>query len=82
MRLVFVSVLLASASLSVGAAEAACDGKAERGCKTPSFERPRKFEPYDSGRVRAGSLPGFVDVGGGTQVRVGGRVRTEYQYIR
>jgi hypothetical protein len=27
--------------------------------------------------LRAGTEPGFIDLGGGTQVRVGGRVRVE-----
>lgn len=89
MRLVFLSVALASMSLSIDAAHAACGAKVERGatkttsgCRASGFEKPRKYEPYDPGRARAGSLPGFVDIGGGTQVRVTGRVRTEFDYRR
>lgn len=35
----------------------------------------RKVVPYDPDRVRAGSRPGFIDLGGGTEVRIGGRAR-------
>ena len=89
MRLVLISVVLASTSLGIGVACAACASKDERrsgtttaGCKSSGCEKARKFEPYEPARSRSGGLPGFVDVGGGTQVRIGGRVRTEFQYSR
>lgn len=43
---------------------------------------PRKVEPYDPERLRVGSRPGFIDVGGGTEIRVGGRARMEYGTAR
>ena len=43
---------------------------------------PRKFEPYDPDRQRAGSRPGFIDLGNGTEVRIGGRARLEYDTRR
>lgn len=46
---------------------------ASRKCPPP----PPKFEPYDPDRMRSGSRPGFVDVGNGTEVKVGGRVGVE-----
>lgn len=84
MLLRFVVSLLAAGALSVSAASAACDGQASRqarsGC-APSAT-PKKFEPYDPRAVRSGSRQGFIDMGGGTEVRIGGRVRAEYQYTR
>lgn len=46
---------------------------ASRKCQSPQ----PKFEPYDPDRMRSGSRPGFVDVGSGTEVKVGGRVGIE-----
>ncbi|TDR88034.1 hypothetical protein [Enterovirga rhinocerotis] len=44
---------------------------------------PKKFEPYDPDGARASrGRGGFVDVGGGTEVRVGGRVRFDYDRTR
>ena len=37
-----------------------------------------RLRPYEPGSVRAGREPGFVDLGNGTEVRVGGRVRMDY----
>lgn len=44
--------------------------------------RPAKLEPYDPDRVRAGSRPGFIDLGNGTEVRIGGRTRLDYDTRR
>lgn len=33
----------------------------------------------DDSRLRAGSQPGFLDLGNGTEVRIGGRARIEYE---
>ena len=44
------------------------------GCPQPA----PKLEPYDPDRVRSGGRPGFIDLGGGTEIRVGGRARGEY----
>ena len=44
---------------------------------------PRTFEPYDPDGVRASrGRDGFVDVGGGTELKVGGRVRFDYDRTR
>lgn len=42
----------------------------------------RKAEPYDPDRARAGSRPGFIDLGGGSEVRIGGRARMDYDARR
>ena len=41
-----------------------------------------KLRPHDPDRLRAGRQPGFIDLGGGTEVRVGGRVRLDYDVRR
>lgn len=41
-----------------------------------------KIEPYDPDRVKSGRQPGFIDLGDGAELRVGGRVRAEYGYRR
>ena len=58
---------------------------AKRGSRAASRKDcppPRKLEPYDPGAVRAGSRPGFIDLGGGTEIRVGGRARFDYDVRR
>jgi hypothetical protein len=50
---------------------------AERpGCK------PRSPHPAIPGRAKAGPAPGFIDLGNGAQVRIGGRVDVEVEYRR
>lgn len=51
---------------------AAANGAAAQPCKPPS-----KIEPYDPDRVPSGSRPGFIDLGNGTEVRLGGRARLD-----
>lgn len=46
-----------------------------RDCPEPA----KRFEPYDPDRAKAGSRPGFIDLGGGTEIRVGGRARVEFE---
>ena len=86
MRPALLSTILIAAFASSGTAHAACaDGKDCRRKTTkaaPAHPEPKRFEPYDPDRARSGSRPGFVDVGGGTEVRVGGRTRVEYGYTR
>lgn len=58
---------------------AARPGRNPTSCPPPA---PRKVEPYDPDRARAGSRPGFIDLGGGTEVRIGGRARMDYDVRR
>ncbi|HMO29680.1 hypothetical protein [Enterovirga sp.] len=76
--------LFAAGTLSVPAASAGCDKQGTRQARSgcARAEAPKKFEPYDPSAARAGSRQGFIDVGGGTEVRIGGRVRADYQYTR
>ena len=69
--------------LSISAAVAApClqpDGRAETASRRIRQDcPPPKLEPYDPDRVRAGTRPGFVDLGSGTEVQVSGRARAEF----
>lgn len=74
------AALVCSTSLALAAGEGA---RPKSGASTRiQAPKPKKFEPYDPDRQRAGSRPGFFDVGGGTEVRIGGRTRVEYQYTR
>lgn len=57
------------------------DAKARRTASRDCPPRER-LEPYDPSRSRAGRTPGFIDLGNGTEVRIGGRVRTEYDVRR
>lgn len=79
------SVLIVALCVS-GAAQAACpdsqDCRRERARAAPAKPEPKRFEPYDPDRVRSGSRPGFIDLGGGSEIRVGGRTRVEYGYTR
>ena len=74
--------LLALALLWAGTAAAApCppEGAAtsRSGARARDCPSPRKLEPYDPDRQKGGSRPGFIDMGGGTEVRIGGRARFE-----
>ncbi len=64
-------------------------------CRTPHFPPgmevrlpPGCDEPVPTGRTRAerrdglGAEQGFIDLGNGTQVRIGGRVRAEMGFHR
>lgn len=76
MKAVLLLAALVACASPLAAAERCQDkprsGKA--GCPQPE----RKFEPYDPDRLKEGRRPGFIDMGGGTEVRVGGRARYEY----
>lgn len=71
-----LSTFLASPALAAPCPTdpAALARAARRDCPPPA---PRKIEPYDPDRQRAGSRPGFVDLGNGTEVRFSGRGRYE-----
>lgn len=79
MRIGLVLVALAALASQAAAAER-CPAK-PRGGRTTCLPTERTFEPYDPDRLKGGSRPGFIDLGG-TEVRVGGRARYEYGYQR
>ena len=76
-------IVLAAALLSVVASTAdadACRRKApDKAARSPAeCPQEERLQPYDPGRLRSGGAPGFIDLGNGTEVRVGGRVRTDF----
>lgn len=82
----FALASLGPLTVATGAAQAAgCgpgpDGRARTGPDCPAARR-EKIEPYDPDRAKAGSRPGFIDLGNGTEVRVGGRARLDYDVRR
>ena len=81
-----VAILAAAGLLAIGAAPALADPcvrpKGKTVSRSPDCGKPRKIEPYDPDRVRAGRNPGFIDLGNGTEVRIGGRVRMDYDVRR
>lgn len=84
MRLIAFLLLIAAVACSASVAFAACNegGRQTGASARAGCAKPKKFEPYDPDRVRSGSRPGFFNIGNGTEVRVSGRARVEYQYTR
>lgn len=76
---VATALLAATAARAEGCkpAKLGARGGSARPCTAPS-----KIEPYDPDRVRSGSRPGFIDLGNGTEVRIGGRARLDYDMRR
>ena len=77
---------LAAALLAISAAQAeTCrapasgDKAASAGTRCKPSER---LQPYEPGAVRAGRDRGFIDLGNGTEVRVGGRAQMDYDVRR
>jgi hypothetical protein len=53
-----------------------------RGPDRPGCPSEAKPKPEDRPALKAGERPGFIDIGGGTELRVGGRVRVEMDHRR
>ncbi len=75
------------ALVSAADAESPCPEPGTRPDRSATSQRcrtaaPRKVEPYDPDRLKAGSRPGFIDLGGGTEIQVGGRARMEFDSRR
>ena len=47
-----------------------------------SCDGHEKLKPHDTDGPRGGRAPGFVDLGNGTEVRIGGRVQMDYDTRR
>lgn len=78
----FLLVALSGAA-SADSCRRAADGTGRRKAGPEETCRPdERLRPYEPGAVRAGRDPGFVDLGDGTEVRVGGRVRMDYDVRR
>jgi hypothetical protein len=50
------------------------------GCKLSEPSRPRT--PEKPRQLKAGTAPGFIDLGNGTEVRINGRVRADSVFHR
>ena len=80
--------LIAAASALVACANGS--GALADACRRPDGKKARpiecrpdqRLEPYDPARLRAGRRPGSIDLGNGTELTVGGRVRMEYDTRR
>ena len=79
MRLAVPAFFFVSTVGSVAAASCPADDAARRrAAGRPECRPAQKLEPHDPDRQRAARRPGFIDLGNGTEVRVGGRVRMDY----
>jgi hypothetical protein len=78
-----LALLLLPAAMTAAHADA-CRRKAEDKAGRFSTDCPQdeRLQPYDPSRVGSGSAPGFIELGNGTEVRVGGRVRMDYDVRR
>jgi hypothetical protein len=74
----------AAVALTSGAALAeSCPRSGEAGKRKAADCKPsERLQPYDPDKVRAGREPGFIDLGQGSELRVGGRVRMDYDVRR
>lgn len=81
MRTPLILALLVLAAPAIAAETCRTDRNKVRGADG-RCRAAEKVRPYEPDRVRAGSQPGFVDLGGGTEVRIGGRVRADYDARR
>ena len=76
--------LAAAVALTSGAAFAdSCPRSGDSGKRKAADCKPtERLQPYDPNKVRAGREPGFIDLGQGSELRVGGRVRMDYDVRR
>jgi hypothetical protein len=76
--------LAAAVAFASGAAFAdACPRSGDAGKRKAADCKPsERLQPYDPDKVRAGREPGFIDLGQGSELRVGGRVRMDYDVRR
>jgi hypothetical protein len=81
LRLGFASVI---GLLSVQASAKACRRPAEAGGerKAADCQPSERLRPYEPETIRAGRERGFIDLGNGTELRVGGSVRMDYDVRR
>ena len=80
--LVACSVVALSGSASADSCRRADDGAGRRKAGPDACRPDERLRPYEPGAARAGRDPGFVELGNGTEVRVGGRVRMDYDVRR
>ena len=51
----------------------AASSRSRRACPPPA----ERLRPHEPDRLRSGREPGFINLGNGTEVRIGGRVRLD-----
>jgi hypothetical protein len=82
-RLGMLSAAALLLAASAAAAEPCPTGPRAQDRATAAGCKPaEQLRPYDPDAERAGRRPGFVDLGNGTEVRVGGRTRLDYDVRR
>jgi hypothetical protein len=85
--------MILSRTLLAAAALLAVSGAQAESCRTPAAGdkgaaartdcRPsERLQPYEPGAARTGRDRGFIDLGNGTEVRVGGRAQMDYDVRR
>ena len=83
--MILLLLVLSLAAAAVPAEAKPCktrDARAGNAAPQSSCERQGRLVPYEPGAQRAGRQPGFIDLGGGTEIRVGGRVQMDYDTRR
>jgi hypothetical protein len=76
-----LAILMALTS-SAALAESCRRPEGPRGGKAVACKPSERLRPYEPETARAGREPGFVDLGNGTELRVGGRARLDYDVRR
>lgn len=88
-RLAAIAGALAALPLLVGSAQAKDCQRGDAASQARRSERPgcgaasdQPRRPDDREALKAGRRPGFIDLGGGAEIRVGGRVRLDVDHSR
>jgi hypothetical protein len=81
-RILLVLSLAAAAVPAVAKPCKSTDLQGRSAVPQSGCERQEKLMPYEPGAQGAGRQPGFIDLGGGTEIRVGGRVQMDYDTRR
>ena len=81
---ILLSVLIAAALPNAAAADACRRADTPSRAKAAGEDcRPEdRLVPYDPDAVRRGREAGFIDLGNGSEIRIGGRVRIDYDVRR
>jgi hypothetical protein len=75
-----ILVALASSSASAEACRSPAVARGER--KAVDCKPSERLRPYEPDKSRAGRDRGFIDLDNGTELRVGGSVRMDYDVRR
>jgi hypothetical protein len=81
----FTIALLGAAAFATSASARPCrPGETPRALAEGrrTCDPAERLKPYDPHAARTGTRAGFIDLGGGTEVRVGGRVQMDYDVRR